>query len=140
VGSVKNPLKGSDKKQFYRTLAMCIGIGCGSGWLMPFIIVPYISCIICFFLGLFIGRWLAKQIDYSLVPNVSKTIVCGLLIGMCLSPLGLLPFMTVEILKEVIMSGGSSLVAGLGSIVGMIFSPVCFIAGILRPTVWGEHW
>lgn len=123
-----------------RTLALCIGIGFGAGWLIPFINISFIGCFICYFLGLFTGRWLAKVIDYKMGSNVTKIIVFGLLIGMSLSPFGLLPFLMVETLKASIMGQGTNMFGGLSCIVGGIFSPVCFIVGVLRPTVWGERW
>lgn len=123
-----------------RTLALCVGIGFGAGWAMPYINVPFISCLICYFLGLLIGRWLAKIIDFKMGNNVAKIIVFGLLIGMSLSPLGALPFLMMAMLRESITSQGSMIFAALTSIVGILFCPVCFIVGILRPTVWGERW
>jgi hypothetical protein len=119
---------------------MFIGIGCGAGWLMPFIAIPYISCIICYFLGLFIGRRMTKVLDDKLGDNVTKIIVFGLLIGMSLSPIGLLPFFMLSILQASFMGGGGTIFGALTSIVCSIFNPGMFILGMLRATVWGERW
>jgi len=107
---------------------------------MPFISVPFLSCFICYFLGLFTGRWLAKVIDHKLGNRVATIIVFGLLIGMAMSPLAMLPFMMVEILKVSITGQGPTIFEGLNLIASSLFCPVCFIAGVLRPTVWGERW
>ncbi len=124
-----------------KTLAVCIAIGSGAGWLLPFISVPFLCCIIAYFLGLFIGRQLAKFIDYKLGRNIGTTIVFGILIGMSLSPLGFLPFAMMEALQTAItqMSKSYTILDALTDIVGALFTPVCFIVGILRPTVWGER-
>jgi hypothetical protein len=122
-----------------RTLLMFIGIGFGAGWLMPFIAIPYISCIICYFLGLFIGRRMTKVLDDKLGNNVTKIIVFGLLIGMFLSPIGLLPFFMLSVLQASFMGEGT-IFGALTSIVCSIFNPGCFILGMLRATVWGERW
>ncbi len=140
VGSVKNPLTSVTPLLVVKTLSLCIAIGCGAGWLIPFIAVPFFSCFIDFFLGLFIGRWLARVIDYKLGKNVAMTIVFGLLIGMAMSPCGLLPMLMVQILAEVFTGHGATLVEALTDAVGLIFGPVCFFAGILRPTIWGDRW
>jgi hypothetical protein len=123
-----------------RTLAVCTGVGMGAGWLMPFIQVPFLSCIICYFLGLFSGRWLAKVIDHKMGNKVGTTIVFGLLIGMSLSPLGMLPFLILDILRAAITGQGATIFEGLNLIANALFCPVCFIAGVLRPTVWGQRW
>jgi hypothetical protein len=102
--------------------------------------VSFFGCFICYFLGLFTGRWLAKVIDYKIGNNITKIIVFGLLIGMSLSPFSALPFLLVETLRESMSGQGTTLLGGLTSIVSFVFSPVCFIVGILRPTVWGERW
>jgi hypothetical protein len=122
-----------------RTLLMFIGIGFGAGWLMLFIRVPYIDCIIWFFLGLLIGRGMAKVLDDKLGLNVTKIIVFGLLIGMSLSPLALLPFFMFSALQASFMGEGT-IFGALTAIVSSIFTPGCFILGILRATVWGERW
>ena len=109
---------------------------------MMFINVPFIGCFICYFLGLFAGRWLAaKVIDYHrLGSNVAKIIVFGLFIGMTLTPLALMPFMIVQMLLASITGPGTPIFEGLTFIVSSLFSPACFFVGVLRPTVWGERW
>jgi hypothetical protein len=122
-----------------RTSAVCAGIGFGAGWIMPFINVPYIGCFICYLLGLFAGRWLVNFIDYRLGDNTTKIIVIGLLLGMCLTPLILMPFVIVEVVIGSIMGHGA-IFEGLFNVVCSLFSPVCFFIGVLRPTVWGDRW
>jgi hypothetical protein len=139
VGSVKNPLTAVTPILVVKTAAMCAGIGFGAGWIMQFINVPYISCIICYFLGLFTGRWLANVIDYRLGDNVGKIIVIGLLIGMCFTPLILGCFFTVEMLIGSMM-GHVPTFERLYDAVSYFFCPVCFFVGVLRPTVWGDRW
>jgi hypothetical protein len=121
-----------------RVLALSGVIGCAAGWLMPMIQIPFAGCIICYFLGLFSGRWLKQFIDRSIENNATKIIVFGVLIGFCLSPLGSMPLMLFELLQASIMSG-SQIFAGLTMIVGVLFSPIGFIIGMLRATVWGER-
>lgn len=123
-----------------RTMLVCTGIGFGAGWLMPMIRIPFLSCIICYFLGVVTGRWLAKIIDNKMGSVVTKVIVFGILIGLSLSPYNALPFIMVEILKDSVAGQGSSIFDGLIAIVSILFSPVLFIVGVLRPTVWGERW
>ncbi len=103
--------------------------------------MPFFCCIIAYFLGLFIGRSLTKFIDYKLGRNIGTTIVFGILIGMSLSPIGFLPFLMIDLLRMAIMEMGSgvSILDALTAIVNSLFTPVCFIVGILRPTVWGER-
>jgi len=139
-GQVKSPLTAAAPMLKVRTSALCAGIGCGAGWVMSFINIPYIGCFICYFLGLFAGRWLAKIIDYrTMGGSVTKTIVVGLLIGMCLSPFGFLPFLIVEILKQAITGQGTQVFNAITAIVSGLFSPALFIVGVLKPTVWGER-
>ena len=123
-----------------RTLLMFTGIGCGAGWLMPFIRVPYLSCIICYFLGLFTGRWAARFIDNKLGDNVTKVIVFGILIGFCFSPYAALPLIMFETVRASAMAQELNIFQGLTAIVGGLFSPVLFVVGILKATVWGERW
>ncbi len=140
VGATKNPVTAVAPLLIARTLAICAAIGFGGGWLMMFINIPFISCIICYFLGLFTGRWLATIIDYKIGSNIGKIIVFGLLIGMFLSPLGALPLLMLETLKDAVTGQGSTIFGALSCIAGSLFSPICFVVGILRPTVWGERW
>jgi hypothetical protein len=135
VGSVKNPLKGSDKKEFYKTFGLSVGIGCGGGWAMQYISIPYISCIICFFLGMIAGRWLATKIDFALLPNAGKTITCGLLLGLFLTPLAMLPSLLLSLFGMMFATGGTGIFTVLTVMVSALFCPACYIAGVLQPTV-----
>ena len=140
VGAMKNPLTSVTPRLVVRTLAVCAGIGFGAGWILQFISVPFFSCIISYFLGLFAGRWLAKVIDYKMGSNVGKTIVFGLLIGMSFTPYSQLPLVMFEIFRDSIIAHPASIFDGLIGIVSCIFCPLCFVVGVLRPTVWGERW
>jgi hypothetical protein len=121
-----------------RVLALSGVIGCGAGWIMPMIQVPFLSCFICFFLGLFSGRWLKQFIDRSIENNATKIVVFGVLIGLSLSPLNVLPFLLFDVFQSALTSG-AGIFGGLNMIVSVLFSPVCFIVGILKATVWGER-
>ncbi len=141
-GDVKNPLTSVTPWLVAKTLAVCIAIGCAAGWTLTFINVPFFTCIIAYFLGIFIGRHLAKFIDYKLGRNIGTTIVFGVLIGMSLSPFAFYPSLIAEELTTAIteMSKDHTILDALANIVGFLFTPVGFIVGILRPTVWGERW
>lgn len=141
-GKTKNPLTDVSPFLVAKTLGVCTAIGFGAGWLLPLISVPFLCCIIAYFLGLFIGRHLTKVIDYKLGRNIGTTIVFGILIGMSLSPIGFLPFFIFDMLRMAIMEMGSgvTILDALTAIVNSIFTPVCFIVGVLRPTVWGERY
>lgn len=141
-GKTKNPLTDVSPFLVAKTLALCTAIGCGAGWFLTLISVPFFTCIIAYFLGLLVGRQLTRFIDYKLGRNIGTTIVCGVIIGMCFSPMGFLPFLMVDILRTAIteMSQGLTIFDALTAIVGALFTPVGFIVGILRPTVWGERY
>lgn len=100
--------------------------------------LPWIGVFICYFAGLFTGRFLTRFIDHKLGRNIGTTIVFGLLLGMSLSPLRYLLLAWGLCLQQSI-GAGADLFGGLGCIVGSLFSPVVFVIGILRPTVWGER-
>lgn len=138
VGSVKNPSGSTSPLSVPKTLGMVTAVGCAGGWVMPFISVPYLSCFICFFLGLFAGRWLATVIDYKLGAKVGTIVVFGILIGLSLSPVNLVVMVTVDLISE-IFRGNTNVLDALNAIANMIFCPVCFIVGVLRSTVWGER-
>ncbi len=106
---------------------------------MPFINIPYLSCIICFFMGLVAGRWLAGVLDYRVGHRIGKVVVFGILIGMSLTPIGLLLPISVTDLFQTVFSQPQSLISALTGLVSMLFSPVCFFIGVLRATVWGER-
>ncbi len=140
-GKTKNPLTEVGPWLVAKTLAVCAAIGCGAGWVLTFISVPFFTCVIAYFLGILIGRQLAKVIDYKMGRNIGTTIVFGVLIGMCLSPMGFLPFAMVEILYTSVaeMGKGLTIFDALTAIVGALFTPVGFIVGLLRASVWGER-
>lgn len=108
---------------------------------MPFIGVPFFTCILAYFLGIILGRILAKLIDYRMGRGVGTTIVFGVLIGMSFSPYGFLPFAMAEALSKAIfqMSSQYGILDAFTDIVASLFVPVGFIVGIMRPTVWGER-
>lgn len=139
VGPASSPLKSGSSMLVARVLALSGVIGSGGGWLMPMINVPYIACIICYFLGFFCGRFLAKFIDYRIENNATKIIVFGLLIGLSLSPFSSFPFMLLEVLKTSLM-GAVPIFTSLNFIVGSLFSPVLFVVGVLKSTVWRQRW
>ena len=109
-------------------------IGCAVGWLMPHLSIPYISCLICFFLGIYSGRWLKGHLDHKLGSSTGITVVFGVLFGIALSPLAALPLLILSILTGQSPSIFDSLLA----VLSVLFDPVCFFAGILRPTLWGD--
>jgi Na+-translocating ferredoxin:NAD+ oxidoreductase RnfD subunit len=121
-----------------RTLAICAFLGFGAGWIMPFITVPFLSSIICYFIGIMCGRWLAGVIDRRLGNNLTKTVVFGLLIGMSMSPYHVMPVLIFETIQTSMMAG--EIFGGLYNAIGAIFTPLCFIVGVLRPAIWGERW
>jgi len=105
---------------------------------MPFISIPYVTCIISFLLGLVAGKWLAKILDHRLGDKVGTIVVFGLLIGMSLSPFNALVLVVVELVRQPLMGDLTHLISNLNAIVGIIFCPVCFIVGVLRPSIWGQ--
>ena len=109
-------------------------VGAGGGWAMSIFAVPFLNCILYFFVGLIAGRWLAKFIDYQLRDRAGKTIVLGILFGMCFSPLAALPPTAFGIMSMAFTSSPESIFPGIWAILGMLFTPICFLAGILRPT------
>lgn len=110
-------------------------IGCTTGWLMHFINIPYINCLIFFFLGIYSGRWLLKHLDRRLGSRTGSVIVFGVLFGMALSPLALLPVIIISVLT----GNSPSIFDSLLTVLSILFDPVCFFAGILRPTIWGQY-
>lgn len=110
-------------------------IGFGFGHAMPYIDLPWVGVIICYFAGLMTGRFLTRFIDYKLGRNIGTTIVFGLLIGMSLSPLRHLPLAWAVLLQNT----GAEPFGGFFIIVCSLFSPVGFVVGVLRPTLWGDR-
>lgn len=114
-------------------------VGLVAGWMIPHMGIPYISCFICFFMGIYSGRWLVKFVDHHhLGSKTAPTIVYGVLLGMCFSPLILIPPMILTLLGFPFMGSGVTVSQSLLGVLSVLFDPVCFFAGILRPTVWGE--
>jgi len=137
-GKVKNPFTSVSPLLVARTLLICVAIGFGFGYLMPIIDLPWIGFFICYFAGLFIGRFLTKLIDYKMGRNIGTTIVFGLLIGMALTPLRFLPLAWGMCMSQA-FSSGTDIFGGLGCVVSSMFSPVIFVVGVLRPTIWGDR-
>jgi hypothetical protein len=101
--------------------------------------IPFISCVICFFMGIYSGRWLAQHLDRSVLgATMGPTVVFGLLIGMSLGPLSVIPVTMLSLITGSV-SPHSSVFHGLNDVVSLVFDPVCFFAGILRPTLWGDY-
>lgn len=140
-GNVKNPLTALTPFIVAKSLIFCGLAGFLGGWTLPFIGVPFFACILAYFLGIILGRILAKLIDYRMGRGVGTTIVFGVLIGMSFSPYGFLPFAMAETLSKAIfqMSSHYGILDALTDIVASLFVPVGFIVGIMRPTVWGER-
>ena len=137
-GKVKNKLSDVTPFLVVRTLAICAVLGFVFGHLMPFIDLPWIGVFICYFAGLFAGRFLTRFIDGRMGRNIGTTIVFGLLIGMSLSPLRFFPLAWGMCLQQA-FGQGTDIFGGLGCIVSSLFSPVIFVIGVMRPTVWGER-
>jgi hypothetical protein len=120
-----------------KLFGLCALVGAGGGWAMSIFVIPYLSCILFFFVGLIAGRWLAKFIDYQLRDRAGTVIVFGILFGMCFSPLSGVPAMAIGIMTMAFTSSPESIFPGIMAILGMLFTPICFVVGILRPTIWG---
>jgi hypothetical protein len=88
-------------------------------------------------LGLVAGKWLAGILDRRLGEKVGVIVVFGLLIGLSLSPYNLIAPIAVEMIQAPLMGDVTHIIKDLNSFVGLIFSPVCFIVGVLRPSIWG---
>lgn len=138
-GKVKNSLSDVTPFLVARTLALCALIGFCFGYAMPLIDLPWIGVFICYFAGLFVGRFLTRFTDGKLGRNIGTTIVFGLLIGMSLSPLRFLPLAWGLCLQQA-FSQGNDVFGGLGCVVSSLFSPAVFVIGVMRPTVWGERY
>jgi hypothetical protein len=112
-------------------------VGVAAAWVMTFVHVPFIDCLISFFLGIYSGRWLTQFLDRRLGDRTALTVVFGTLFGMCFSPQIFIPYIIFEILGAMI-TGTATIPESLLAVVSILFTPACFYAGILRPTVWGE--
>lgn len=138
-GRVKNSLSSLTPLAVAKTLAMCGVAGSVGGWLTTFISVPFLDCIIAFFVGIVLGRLLTRVIDYRLGRGFTTTVVFGVLIGMTFSPYGLLPMIIGEVLTAGFTNVQYGIVRALTEVVNELFVPVCFFIGIMRATVWGER-
>jgi hypothetical protein len=136
-GAAKSSSSGPSPWLVAKTLAICTAIGFAGGWAMLFIRVPFLCCIIAFMLGLVAGKWLAGILDRRLGEKVGVIVVFGLLIGLSLSPYNLIAPIAVEMIQAPLMGDVTHIIKDLNSFVGLIFSPVCFIVGVLRPSIWG---
>lgn len=110
-------------------------IGAGGGWAMQYFSIPFLSCILYFFVGLTAGRWLAQFIDYKMRDRAGKVIVLGTIFGMCFSPLAGLPPTALTLLTMAFTTAPDTILPSLWAILTMLFIPAVFIAGILRSTV-----
>lgn len=137
VGANKKPTQ-SPALTVAKAFGASFLVGLVAGWLIPFMAIPYVSCFICFFMGIYSGRWLVQHLDRSLGAKVAPTVVFGLLIGMSLGPLHVIPLAIFSLLTGSVFSPGSTIFHGLNDVVSLVFDPVCFFAGVLRPTLWGE--
>lgn len=139
-----NPQKQKDTKNpefTWKTTAKAFGasalVGVAAAWVMALVHIPFIDCLISFFLGIYGGRWLTQFLDRRLAEKTGVTVVFGTLFGMCFSPLLFLPFVIFQILAAAV-GGEAPVMECLLGIVSMLFTPACFFAGVLRPTIWGE--
>ncbi|HEY9679855.1 MAG TPA: hypothetical protein V6C76_17765 [Drouetiella sp.] len=103
---------------------------------MPFIRVPFLSCILCFLMGLAIGGWISKFLDYKIGHRLGLIVTFGLLIGLSLSPCALVVPISFLMISEIFSGHTADVLSVLTAIVSMIYCPVCFIIGVLRPTIW----
>lgn len=142
VGTAKNPATEVSFAGVAKTLMLCGFAGFGAGWILPMISIPFLCCIIAYFAGLFAGQGLAKVIDHKLGHRLGMVIVFGLLIGMSLSPFGMIPIAFFQLLGMSFthMEQGMSIITVLTFLVNAIFSPTVFILGVLRSTVWQRWW
>lgn len=143
VGSKNKGVKSASVQPLWlvatKAFAASVFVGLVAGWLIPFMAIPYISCFICLFMGLYSGRWLVQHVDRSLGARTAPTIVFGVLLGMLLGPLHVIPLALVSVITDSVSSQGTTIFDGLNGGLSLLFDPVCFFAGILRPTVWGEY-
>lgn len=125
----------------WKTVAKAFGasalVGVAAAWVMALVHVPFIDCLISFFLGIYGGRWLTQFLDRRLAEKTGPTVVYGTLFGMCFSPLIGIPLVIIVTLWST-FSGQGNIIEWMLGVVTLLFNPACFFAGILRPTVWGE--
>lgn len=112
-------------------------VGVAAAWVMALVNIPFIDCLISFFLGIYGGRWLKQFLDHRLGAKTASTVVFGALFGMCFSPLIFTPLVIFHMLSAAI-TGNAPVMECLLGVVSFLFTPACFFAGILRPTVWGD--
>jgi hypothetical protein len=118
----------------------CSLLGFGGGLIMPFIQIPFLSCVVCYFMGLLGGRWLAQFVDHRMGGNTTKIIVFGMLLGMSFSCLAGYPIGVAYMLAVTLMNGGAGFFDAITMAVSALFCPLAFIFGALRPTVYGDRW
>lgn len=140
AGTAKNSRTSTTGIVTAQTLALCAAIGFAAGWIMLFINVPFLACFICYFLGIFVGRWLGRIIDIRLRDTAGKIVAFGLLIGLSFSPYNVIPMLMVETILSTFLGQGGSLFGALSCIASALFCPVGFIVGVMRAAVWGEYW
>lgn len=135
IGSANKSQGPSLRMVSIKTFAICAAMGSAAAWLMPFIGLPYISCFIWFFIGVFAGQHLAKIIDYRLRGSATKIIVFGILLGMSLSPFGVIVPALVLSVCTALASGGGDFFGALLNIAFFLWVPIAFVVGVLRSTV-----
>jgi hypothetical protein len=138
-GTAGSPQKKSTAVGGVKLFGLSALVGAGGGWGMSFFSIPFINCILYFFVGLIAGRWLAQFIDYQLRDRSGRIIVLGTLLGMCFSPLAAVPFTALGVLTIAFTTSPQTIFSGFAGIVGMLFTPTIFLVGILRSTVWGGY-
>jgi hypothetical protein len=118
-----------------KLFGLSVVVGAGTGWAMNYFSVPIFNCVLYFFVGLISGRWLAKFIDYQLRDRSGKIVVLGTLLGMCFTPLANIPPAALYLLTMAFTSSPQSIFPAIWAILGMLFSPICFFAGLVRSTM-----
>lgn len=119
-----------------KSLAICAVCGFGYGSIMPFIGVPFFSCVIAFLLGLLCGRFLSGVLDSKLGSALTTTIVFGLMIGMSFTSTAGIAWLLVDLIKAPFVGEFALIIPGLTRLASALFCPVGFIVGVLRMTVW----
>ena len=118
-----------------KLFALSVLLGAGGGWAMNIFSIPLLNPILYFFVGLFAGQWIAKFIEYQWRDRAGKVIVYGTLLGMCFTPLVAIPPMLVNLLLMAFTSSPGMIFPAMQVVIGSIFTPAGFIAGIMRSTV-----
>jgi hypothetical protein len=137
-GTDATPVKKSTALGGVKLFGASLVVGAGGGWAMQYFSIPFLNCFLYFFVGLIAGRWLAKHIDYQMRDRAGKVIVFGTLLGMCFTPLSAIPPTAFGLLTIAFTTSPELIMKALLAVIGMLFTPAVFIAGILRPTVGGR--